>query len=94
MWDRNRPGKKVHELGSLEVKGHQDLEGLFPAASRVLESLAVLSSDPPLGPSVLVSQRPIRVLLQPVGTAKNEPDKGDVVVVDRAPTRRDSESHP
>lgn len=76
------------------MKGHQNLNDLFPAASKVLESLAVLSSDPPVEPFVLVLQWPIRVLLQPIEMAKNEPDKGDVVVVDRALTRRDLESHP
>lgn len=78
----------------MEVKWHQDLNGPFPAAPKVLESPAVLSSDPPFGQSVLALQWPILILLRPVETAKNEPDEGDVVVVDQTLTRRDSERYP
>ena len=41
----NRPGKRVYELVSSEVK--RDITGLFPAASEVPESLTI--SWPPLG---------------------------------------------
>ena len=75
------------------MKGDQDLNGLFPAVSKVPESIVVLSSHPPLEPTILVLERPIFPLLWLVETAKNESDEGDVVV-DQALTRRGSESHP
>ena len=93
MSNHNRPGKRVYELGSLDVKGHQGLSGSFPAAAKVLGPMVVPSSHTSLEPPILVLQWPLRVLLRPVETAKNESDEGDETVV-QVPTRRGSEIHP
>lgn len=75
------------------MKGHQDTNDSFLTGSKVLESLAGLSSQPPLEPPILVLRWPIHVLLQPVETTKDEFYERDVVA-DQVLTRRGSEGHP